>query len=138
LCVVKTGKAGAAPLSNAKIGSELGVGDRVRTGGRSSAGLRFADQSLLRVGELSEVVITGARQRQAQVNRGKVFADYKAPGTISGGYAVAAVRGTHVLFEENENEDLVRCYRGRTFVAGKGNDVVAGTVGSITPTTLTD
>src|SRR5438045_9106785 len=48
--VVKTGKSGSPALVSAKLGTPLAVGDRVRTGGRSSAGLRFQDQSLLRIG----------------------------------------------------------------------------------------
>lgn len=136
--VVKTGRSGSPSLTNAKVGMPLGVGDRVRTGGRSGAGLRFQDQSLLRIGELTEIVVTSGRQRQARVERGKVFADYKTPGTISGGYAVAAVRGTHVLYDRGHDEDLVRCYKGRVFVSSIDNPLSAGAAQTLTATTLMD
>jgi hypothetical protein len=111
--VVKSAPSGSQRLQDVKIGSTLSTGDRIRTGGRSAAGLRFTDQSILRVGEFSEVVVTDPNQRNIRVNRGHVFADYKRPGTITGGYAVAAVRGTHVEYfvDEENKRALVRCYK---------------------------
>lgn len=138
--VVKTAKGGAAELKDAKIGGPLTIGDRVRTGGRSGAGLKFQDQSVLRMSELTEVVVTSPRQRETRVTRGKVFADYKTPGVISGGYAVAAVRGTHVYYEQDDDNHvaLVRCYKGRVFVSSSANPVSAGTAAMVTPTSLLD
>jgi hypothetical protein len=137
--VVKVGPAGSA-LRDARIGAGLGVGDRVRTGSRSAAGLRFQDRSLLRVGELAEVVVTGTRRREARLERGRALMDFRTPGTIVGGYAVAAVRGTKVeyLRDEGERQDEIRSYRGRVFVAGSGNPIAAGVATQVTAATLTD
>src|SRR5687768_1099527 len=67
--VVKAGKSGTTTLFDAKIGTPLATGDRVRTAGRSAAGVRFPDKSILRLGELTEVVLAGGK---AQVLRGQV------------------------------------------------------------------
>ena len=138
--VVKTGRSGSPVLTDARIGEALSAGDRVRTGGRSSAGLGFPDRSRLTLGELTEVVVTSARQRDARVLRGKVLVSYRAPGTISGGYAVAAVRGTRVLFSTDEERELteVHCFQGRVFVASADNPVSAGSTTFLTAGTLTD
>ena len=138
--VVKTGRAGATTLQDARINQPLGQGDRVRTGGRSGAGLKFPDQSLLRIGELTELVVTSPNRRDARVLHGRIIADYKAPGTISGGYAVAAVRGTEVeyLVDDDKKQAEVRCYHGRVFVGAAANPVKAGTTSQVTGTTLTD
>jgi hypothetical protein len=140
LRVVKAARAGSNDLFDARIGTTLSSGDRVRTGGRSAAGLRFPDQSLIRLGELTEVVVTGASRKNARVLRGKVFADFKSPGTITGGYAVAAVRGTHVTYAEDTNAKnaKVRCYHGRVYVSGAGNDVAGGSTANVTLFTLID
>lgn len=135
--VVKAGRAGTNTLFDAKIGTTLNTGDRVRTAGRSAAGVRFPDKSILRLGELTEVVLAGGK---AQVLRGQVVADYKRPGTISSGYAVAAVRGTvvHFLVDEAKQQAQVNCYEGRVFVSSADNPINAGSSVSVTPTQLTD
>ena len=138
--VVKAARSGSADLFDARIGTTLSAGDRVRTGGRSGAGLRFTDQSVIRLGELTEVVVTSPNQRNAQVVRGKVFADFKAPGTITGGYAVAAVRGTHVTYAEDTNAKVakVRCYKGKVYVGAAGNPIAGGSSDNVTLSTLID
>jgi FecR-like protein len=138
--VVKTAKAGTPQLADAKVGTQLATGDRLRTGGRSAAGVRFPDKSLLRLGELTEVELTNAQSRQARVLRGQVFANYKSPGAISGGQAVAAVRGTkvHYIVDEKSKNDQVICYQGRVFVSSSENPIFAGTTSNVAPTTLTD
>src|SRR5687768_3430243 len=138
--VVKAGRSGSSDLFDVRIGSTLAAGDRVRTGGRSGAGLRFTDQSLIRLGELTEVIVTSPNQRNAQVVRGKVFANFKSPGTITGGYAVAAVRGTHVTYAEDTNakEAKVRCYHGRVYVGAANNPIAGGSTANVTLSTLID
>lgn len=135
--VVKAGKAGTTTLFDAKVGTNLGTGDRVRTAGRSAAGMRFPDKSILRLGELTEVVLAGGK---ARVLRGQVVADYKRPGTITSGYAVAAVRGTvvHFLVDEQKKQAQVNCYEGRVFVSSADNPIQAGSTLTVTPTQLTD
>ncbi|MCC2670132.1 MAG: hypothetical protein K0Q72_2603, partial [Armatimonadetes bacterium] len=135
--VVKAGRVNTQTLFDAKVGTTLATGDRIRTAGRSAAGLRMGDQSQLRLGELTEVVMTGNR---ARVLRGQVVADFKRPGTISSDYAVAAVRGTIVDFTVNEEakEAEIRCYDGRVFVSSADNPVEAGTSAAVTATQITD
>lgn len=135
--VVKAGRATSPALFDAKIGTSLASGDRVRTAGRSAAGLRLSDQSQLRLGELTEVVMTGGK---AQVLRGQVVADFKRPSTISSDYAVAAVRGTivHYLVDRDRKQAEVRCYEGRVFVSAADNPISAGTTSNVSATQLTD
>lgn len=139
--VVKTIRAGSSALSTARIDGSLTGGDRLRTGGRSAAGIRFdEDRSLLRVGELSEILITGGRGRDAQMVRGRVLADYKTPTTLRSGNAIAAIRGTQVemIYEASDRRTKVNCYHGRVFVSSARNPIRAGTADTLTATTLTD
>jgi hypothetical protein len=136
--VVRASRAAATDLAEARIGTEVGTGGRVRTGGRSAAGLRFPDRSLLRLGELTEVVVTNPDRRDVRVNRGKVFGNYNQPGTITGGHAVAAVRGTKVEYLEDGRQDHVRCYGGRIYVGAADNPVYADATDRVTANTLTD
>lgn len=141
LRVVKTIRAGSSSLTTAKINANLGPGDRLRTGGRSAAGIRFnADKSLLRVGELSEILISGGRGRDAQMVRGRVLADYKTPTTLRSGNAIAAVRGTKVemWYDASNRKTRVNCYHGRVFVSSAKNGIRAGAADELTPTTLRD
>ncbi len=136
--VVKTARPGVDQFTAAKPSQVLSGGERVRTGGRSYAGVRFPDRSLLRVGELSEIVLTGSRQRESQVRKGKVLLNFTNPGTITGGYAVAAIRGTRVEYRADDDRRLasVRCYEGSVFVAAADNPVLAGSATALTPVTL--
>ncbi|MFN3651774.1 MAG: FecR domain-containing protein [Armatimonadota bacterium] len=138
--VVKRGKPATETLVDARLGDALEVGDRVRTAGRSGARLKFSDGSLLTLGELTEIVVTSRRQRDVRVVRGKVHANYKSPGTISGGDAVAAVRGTQLTLEVDEQgqKTLVRCYQGLVFVASASNPISAGVADQVSGTTLVD
>lgn len=135
--VVKAGRGASPALFDAKIGTALATGDRVRTAGRSAAGLRLSDQTQLRLGELTEVVMTGGK---AQVLRGQVVADFKRPSTITSDYAVAAVRGTvvHYLVDQDRKQAEVRCYEGRVFVSSADNNISAGSTTNVSATQLTD
>jgi hypothetical protein len=137
--VVKTARPGSTALSSAKVNQSLATGERVRTGGRSAAGIRFPDQSLLRIAELSEVVIT-AGKGTAELSRGRAFADYKTPGVIRSGTAVAAIRGTQieVWYDAERKKTRIHCYRGRVFASALRNPVMAGTADTLTANTLTD
>jgi hypothetical protein len=132
-----TAAAPANSLVEARVGQALRSGDRVRTAGRSYAGIRFQDRSTLRMGELSEVLVGGGQQ-STRVLRGRIFANLKNPGTISGGYAVAAVRGTELeyIVDESKKGAIVNCYEGRVFVGGPKNPMVTGVAGEVTPSTV--
>ncbi len=137
--VKKQGTPGTA-LEDAKVGVKLRSGERLRTGGRSFAGLRFEDSSIIRMGELSEVVVGGGGGRKTEVVRGRVYADFKSPGVISGGYAVAAVRGTAVEYIVDDERGIanVNCYRGEVYVSNPANPVAAGNASEVTRNSLTD
>ncbi len=137
--VVKTTDGGSSGLTDVKSGQALRAGQRVRTGGRSYAGIRFADRSTLRMGELSEVIVAGGGGAETRVVRGRVFADLKSPGSITGGYAVAAVRGTKIEYfvDEETKSAVVNCYEGEVYVGGGGNTMAFGDPTEVTPNSLT-
>jgi hypothetical protein len=135
--MVKTGTARAPGWQDARLGAPLEEGDRLRTGRRSKAGMRFRDGSAVRVDELSEVVVRGGT-RDATVNRGALYGSYRGPGTVSGGYAVAAVKGTQFEFRTRGKATRVRCYTGVVYVGEAGADVRAGAADGGTGDTLVD
>jgi len=138
--VARVAQPGSGQLDEAKVGDQIRPGGRVRTAGRSAVGLRFPDQSVLRLGELTEVQVNNPSRRDTRLLRGQILASYNAPGTITGGYAVCAVRGTDIHFVENPDTKTaeVRCYGGRAFVGTSSNPMSAGLATNITPTSLTD
>src|SRR5437016_498823 len=92
--IVRAAPPGGSAFSDARIGTPLAAGGRVRTGGRSKAGLLYTNKSVLKLDELTEVILSGARQSDVRVVGGRIFADYTRPATVTGGYATAAVRVT--------------------------------------------
>src|SRR5947209_5114301 len=136
--IVRTAAPGGSAFSDAHVGTPLTAGGRVRTGGRSKAGLLYTNRSVLKLDELTEVILSGAQQSDVRVLGGRIYADYTRPATVTGGYATAAVRGTKIIYFENRKTEsaYVRCYTGSTFVAGGGVVLRAGTADSGTDTTL--
>jgi len=137
--VVKAAKAGGRFVT-AKVGASLGRGARVRTGGRSRALLKYGDKSTLKMDELTEVLVTGQRNQRARVLRGRIHANFRGQGTVTGGYAVAAVRGTKLIYivDSKGKRALVRCYSGNVYVSGAKNPIRTGTATQVLPTELTD
>jgi len=90
------------------------------------------------MGELSEVLVAGGGS-ETRVLRGRVFANLKSPGTITGGYAVAAVRGTQVEYfvDEETKSTVVNCYEGEVYVGKPNNQMAFGDPTSVTPDGLT-
>lgn len=138
--VVKTARRGSAQLIDAQVGATLNAGDRIRTGGRSFAGLRFPDNSVIRVGQLSEVTVTNPRSKRLQVTRGQLFGQFTRPAVVSGGYAVAAVRGTNIeyIVSDDGKSAEVRCYEGRVFVSDNENPVAASVAVDLTASSMRD
>src|SRR5262245_41041250 len=138
--VVRTAPPGTTSFSDASLGTALPPGARLRTGGRSMASIGFPNKSSLKVDELSEVVVAGAARSDVRVLGGRVLADYTRPGTVTGRRASAAVRGTKIIYFENEKNDsaYVRCYEGVAYVTGPGVDLAAGSAQLTSPTTLVD
>lgn len=121
----------------AQLGDGLGTGDRVRTGKRSRAAMRFRDGSAMRVDEMSEVTVQNGT-RDVMLRRGAMFGSYKGPGTVTSGYAVAAVRGTEFEFRRQGRQVRVRCFTGSVYVLGGGGDARAGGSDGGTTNTLVD
>jgi hypothetical protein len=121
----------------AQPGDGLATGDRLRTGKRSRAGMRFRDGSAMRVDEQSEVVVQNGT-RDVTLRRGAMFGSYQGPGTVTSGYAVAAVRGTEFEFRRRGRTVQVRCFSGSVHVLGGGGDARAGGADRGTTTTIVD
>jgi hypothetical protein len=99
--------------------------------------MRFRDGSVLRVDELSEVAVRGGT-RDVFVNRGAMFGSYRGPGTVSSGYAVAAVKGTDFEFRRLGRTVRVRCFSGTVYVGAGSGDARAGSADSGTASSFTD
>lgn len=124
----------AGKKARLKKGSEVFVGDHVKTIGKSRIEITLSDGSLLRLGPKTELVIgesrvstqgEGERRVSVKLMLGKVWS--KVTTTFGGdskyevttGNAVAGVRGT--TFRVNAEADastLVRVYSGTVAVAG--------------------
>ncbi|NCO36024.1 MAG: hypothetical protein AUJ92_14505 [Armatimonadetes bacterium CG2_30_59_28] len=89
--VVQHAKTGAAWTAS-KVGTQLGNGDKVRTGQRSKAEVRFDDKSVVRLAALSDIVVRAGKD--ISLNKGKIFGNFKSPGKIKSGSVVANVKGT--------------------------------------------
>jgi len=83
---------GGGTWTPSKVGTSLDDGDKVRTGARSKAELRFTDKSIVRLAELSDIVVRAGKD--ISLNKGKLFGDFKSPGKIKSGSVVASVKGT--------------------------------------------
>jgi hypothetical protein len=124
----------------ARKGTPVPPGSEIRTAGRSKVGVKYEDGSRLLLDQKSTVGVRGTGQRDVRVLGGRVLGDFKKPGTVSGGYATAAVRGTKMIFFEDDRSGTayVRNYEGRTFVSGAGLNMRAGIAEAGTEDTLTD
>src|SRR5262249_49652755 len=90
--------------------------------------------------EKTEVLISGGRQRDMQLEGGRLRADLTRPRTVTSGYATASVRGTKIVFFQGPGKKTayVRCYEGSAFVGAPGIKMRAGHATSGTRTTRTD
>ncbi len=130
------GKAERTPSKGApqalKAGANVAVGDLVTTQAESRLELKFADQSVLRIGPNAKLQLTGAhfgegpskRKMTAKLFFGNVWA--KVTSIISGDQkfavetenAVAGVRGTTFRVDARSDKSvLVRVYAGAVAVA---------------------
>lgn len=90
--VVQHSTEGSNTWSSSKVGTALDDGDRVRTGQRSQAEVRFSDQSIVRLAQLSDLVVKAGKD--LNLRKGKLFGDFKSPGKIKSGSTVANVKGS--------------------------------------------
>lgn len=93
----KTGATGA--WRSAGPGVPLSVDDRLRTGKRSKADVKFTDGSLLRLGQLSSVTIRS--EKGVQISSGQVLAVMLQPGRVLAGTATAEIKGSIAIIRQN-------------------------------------
>lgn len=136
--------AGADAWARSKLGTLLGNGDRVRTARRSKAQVDFPDESFVRLGQLSELLVrqaTGAG-REMNITRGRLYGSFVkgAPMTITSPQATAAIRGTRIEAEIGPGGERWKCYdgeieivtrTGRRIIVGPGHEARVGAMGDI-------
>ncbi|HEX9014529.1 MAG TPA: FecR family protein [Chloroflexota bacterium] len=106
----------------AKRGETLGAGDRVRTGEKSVAIIKFLDNSLVRVRELTEVTVRGAMNgpsfsKSVEVHMGVIgFTVQKQRSgeefRFSSPTSVASIRGTGGMFRSRGTGDTLIVLEG--------------------------
>jgi hypothetical protein len=109
----ETGK----PWAKAQRGETLGSGDGVMTGERSTAIIKFKDNTLLRLREHSRVTVTGtstngAFSKEVNLESGAVGFDVKKQEAneefrFTSPTSVASVRGTGGLFATSDSTDTL-------------------------------
>ncbi len=131
----------------AKRGETLLSGDGVRTGEKSIAVIKFKDNSMLRVREKTEVVLTGTQQgnsfsKSTELQRGVIGFNIKKQRTgeefrFSSPTSVASIRGTGGQFEAQDSLDKLIVVDGLVrFTNSKSSesaDVAGGFTGISTP-----
>ena len=131
----------------AKKGETLASGDRVKTGAKSMAIIKFMDNSLVRVRELSEVIVTGSLNgsefsKSIDVRMGVIgFTVQKQRRgeefRFTSPTSVASIRGTGGAFTSSATGDTLVILEGTVhFTNLKSNqsfDVTAGSTGISLP-----
>ncbi len=127
----------------AQRGEVLASGERVRTGEKSVAVIKFKDNSMLRVREKSEVMIAGVQEgnafsKSAEVQRGVIGFHIKKqqPGEefrFTSPTSVASIRGTSGQFTATDSTDKLIVLEGLVRLTNKVStqsvDVGAGYTG---------
>jgi ferric-dicitrate binding protein FerR (iron transport regulator) len=132
--VVEHQRTGTAQWLTSKVGTTLENGDRVRTGKRSYAEVTFADKSVVKLNERSELTVasTAAGKQEMELHQGSLWARFVkgSQATIKAKTTVAAVRGTEILIAISpEGMVLVRVLRGVLDIllpSGQSVTVVSG------------
>lgn len=106
----------------AQRGEVLASGERVKTGERSVAVIKFKDNSMLRVRERTEVVLSGVQEgstfsKSAEVERGVIgFSIRKQQAgeefRFSSPTSVASIRGTSGQFSTSDSSDKLIVLEG--------------------------
>ncbi|HEX9655839.1 MAG TPA: FecR family protein [Bacteroidota bacterium] len=107
---------------DAKRGETLGAGDKIRTGQSSLAVIKFKDNSMLRVRELSELTIEGVNNngvffKSVEIEKGAVGFNIRKQGEgeefrFSSPTSVASIRGTGGQFLLADSADLLVVIEG--------------------------
>jgi hypothetical protein len=120
--------------TDAVLKQTVNRGDILVTGPRSLAGVRFSDQSYLRLNESSKVIITtGTRQRDVSVQSSgsAAYGNYRGPGRLIGKQALCAVSGTEFEILVTNDQDIIRCFGPtghQVLVAGNNNALITAHV----------
>jgi hypothetical protein len=128
-------------------GEPLVSGDRVKTGERSIAIIKFLDNSLVRVRELSELTVSGtlnggAFLKSVDLQNGVVGFNIQKQKPqeefhFSSPTSVASIRGTGGLFATSDSSDTLTVIEGIVVftnkASGKSVDVEAGFTGISNP-----
>lgn len=140
--VVEHQKAGTPQWLPSRVGTSLANGDRVRTGKRSYAEVTFADKSVVKLNERSELTVasTAALKQEMELHRGSLWARFVkgAQATVRAKTTVAAVRGTTILIAiQRDGSVLVRVLMGLLEVTnlqtGEQMTVAAGNEITVSP-----
>ncbi|MCS7192314.1 MAG: FecR family protein [Armatimonadetes bacterium] len=145
--VVEYQRAGTTQWLTSKIGTALENGDKVRTGKRSYAEVTFADKSIVKLNERSELTIASAAEgkQEMELNQGSLWARFVkgSQATIRAKTTVAAVRGTEivvailpdgsVLIRVLEGELLIILPTGQTITLVAGQEVITPPDPTATP-----
>lgn len=107
---------------DAKRGETLGAGDKIRTGQSSLAVIKFKDNSMLRIRELSELTIEGENNngvffKSVEIEKGAVGFNIRKQGEgeefrFSSPTSVASIRGTGGQFLLADSADLLVVIEG--------------------------
>jgi hypothetical protein len=131
----------------AQKGETLTTGDRVKTGAKSMAIIKFMDNSLVRVRELSEVIVTGSLNgsefsKSVEVRMGVIgFTVQKQRAgeefRFTSPTSVASIRGTGGAFTSSIAGDTLIILEGvvhfTNLVSNQSFDVSAGSTGISLP-----
>ena len=115
-------KAGAAPWEPATKGNRLQTGDMVKTGEASLTIVKFADNSLIRIREKSELTVTGTlheRSFSKAVEMGAGAIGFRIPKQnpneefrFTSPTSVASIRGTAGMFAAADSSDTLTVLEG--------------------------
>ncbi|MFA0751005.1 MAG: hypothetical protein SLRJCFUN_001408 [Candidatus Fervidibacter sp.] len=137
--VVEFQRSGTTQWLAGKVGTSLENGDRVRTGKRSYAEVTFADRSVVKLNELSELTVhsVAAGKQEMELHQGSLWARFVkgSQATVRAKTTVAAVRGTgivvsidpatgSVLVRVLEGELSVTLPTGETIIISAGQEIV--------------
>jgi hypothetical protein len=127
-----THKDGSHDWSPATKGQMLQAGDGVKTGAKSMAIIKFMDNSLVRVRELSEVTVTGSVnnstfQKTVDVKSGVVGFNIEKQKSgeefrFSTPTSVASIRGTGGMFQTGTDGDTLIVIEGTIWLRNHGSD----------------
>ncbi len=125
------------------VGAQIPANSRVRTGRRSKCQITFADGSIIRMGERSDLVIKQATN--VELSHGKLYAKIVAGtlATVKGATGVAAVKGTELEYigikeddlelPPNQRHEILRVYAGEVLFSNDSGPqrLTAGMVSQI-------